>query len=92
MCAGAANAGRSVLEWLLTEAPDLALTAVATAVAALWWPDSDSGAKATAFCRFATSCQTQSAIALRSSTAQTLDSATRKHYYQARLVQMDVVK
>lgn len=48
---GAATAGQSVLEWLLCEAPDLALIAVATAVAALWWPDSDSGAKATAFCR-----------------------------------------
>ena len=49
--AGAAADSRSVLEWLLSEAPDLALTAVATAVAALWWPDSDSGAKTTAFCR-----------------------------------------
>ena len=52
-CTGAAGAGQSVLEWLLSEAPDLALIAVATAVAALWWPDSDSGAKATAFCRSA---------------------------------------
>ena len=49
--AGAASSGQSVLEWLLAEAPDLALTAVATGVAALWWPDSDSGAKATAFCK-----------------------------------------
>ena len=50
---GAAGSGQSVLEWLLAEAPDLALTAVGTGVAALWWPDSDSGAKATAFCRCA---------------------------------------
>ncbi|KAL3150212.1 hypothetical protein ABBQ32_000071 [Trebouxia sp. C0010 RCD-2024] len=48
---GGAGTGQSVLEWLLAEAPDLALAAVGTGVAALWWPDSDSGAKATAFCR-----------------------------------------
>lgn len=51
--AGGAGTGQSVLEWLLAEAPDLALAAVGTGVAALWWPDSDSGAKATAFCRYA---------------------------------------
>ena len=49
---GVTGSGQSVLEWLLAEAPDLALTAVGTGVAALWWPDSDSGAKATAFCRW----------------------------------------
>ena len=48
---GAQSDNRSVLEWLLAEVPDLALTAVATAAAALWWPDSESGARATAFCR-----------------------------------------
>ena len=51
MRAGAQSDNRSVLEWLLAEVPDLALTAVATAAAALWWPDSESGARATAFCR-----------------------------------------
>ena len=62
---GGAGSGQSVLEWLLAEAPDLALTAVGTGVAALWWPDSDSGAKATAFCRYAVQTHaTKTAVAL----------------------------
>lgn len=56
---GTAGNGQSVLEWLLAEAPDLALTAVGTGVAALWWPDSESGAKATAFCRAVVSVATR---------------------------------
>ena len=62
--AGTGKAGQSVLEWLLAEAPDLALTAVATGAAALWWPDSDSGAKATAFCRWASTQTLHVCIAL----------------------------
>lgn len=56
---GAQSDNRSVLEWLLAEVPDLALTAVATAAAALWWPDSESGARATAFCRSIVTVATQ---------------------------------
>ena len=42
----------SLMVWMAAHAPDAAMAAVVTAIAALWWPD-EAMANAAAFCRYA---------------------------------------
>ena len=54
--AAAPHSGDSPFTWLFRASTDTALTVIATAAAALWWPDSEVCSKSTAICRSAYDC------------------------------------